>query len=281
MPSSCHRVPGIRPFEMIAVWHVPIVGEVVAHWYEGFDPRQAEWFDVHTGQRILAFPSEFDPGIGQSLGQALARVWHSPQRGALAPDGGLCGVKTRGVLQPAPTQVTGVRIIGKEARHRGVGRGTISRPEYVLYGRDDDWPLYGAALAVMAKDPSERRALADEAGVGLRTIEYLLAGRTPAPRTRSLLAPVIYDRAEESLRRVSPWARLPGDSRSMLAHYLAIPVDRLRCESCKRELPPRRRRWCSDACRKRANREASERTGLPPRPPEQVQFALSDPDEIG
>jgi hypothetical protein len=73
-PELVELVPGLRPFDMIAVWHVPIVGEMVARWHEGFDPRTADWYDVRLHECVDAFPSGSHQGLGQSLGIALSPV---------------------------------------------------------------------------------------------------------------------------------------------------------------------------------------------------------------
>jgi hypothetical protein len=100
---------------------------MVARWTPGFNARTAEWYEVGDLHRqVDPLPSDAKGGIGQSLGMALVRVWNSAEADALTSDGGLCRRDSRGLLTPAPTILTGVRLIGKESRRLGLGRGVLS-----------------------------------------------------------------------------------------------------------------------------------------------------------
>jgi hypothetical protein len=110
----------------------------------------------------------------------------------------------------------------------------------------------------MATEPGEKRALTLESGVGLRTIDYLLDGRSASKRTRALLSPVIVLRAANAFRRAAPWERHPINPRGLLVKFLELPPSERRCEECGDLLPPQHTRWCKDGCRNRPARRRAK-----------------------
>jgi hypothetical protein len=145
----------LRPFSRLAVAHPdPLYARSpdgirrtpVAPFHTGFDPRRAPWRDLTTGRpvtiRFRTSPhlTEADlatvPGTERvtctTVGSALERNHRRPEAKALDQQGNPCTSATIGLLQPAPTEVTRVDLIGKETRNLERA-GITEDPAYTLY----------------------------------------------------------------------------------------------------------------------------------------------------
>jgi hypothetical protein len=251
--------PKARPHGKLAIWPA-MLGDnrAVTPWHPAFDPVQAEWRNPDGGG--LARPLQPGTGtvtgtggfIGDTYATALSRLRRSPERTALTHTGNPCGTRSRGLLHPAPTIVTGIALVGKESRRWRDSRNILGPAEHVTYQAADDWPLTLTALRAFANDVG-RDTLAREAGVSPRTLRYLLNGRRPSVGTRSKIS-------EYLLRKVTTFdvvfdQRLPPDSRIPHHAQQTRPVEP-RCAGCGQTmtLSNPRQRYCGPACRQRAYR---------------------------
>ena len=179
------------PYSKLAVWN-PMLGNgrAITRWHPTLDPYAADWEDDQgVGGRVAIRPADLaapSPSalIGDTYQTAVARTRRSIEHTALGPDDRPCGSRTRGVLRPAPTQATGIAIIGKESRRWRDGRNLIGEPEHTTYIKADDWPLLRARLERLAERIGQR-ALAKAIGIGERTLRYLIAGRSPSAATQA------------------------------------------------------------------------------------------------
>jgi hypothetical protein len=145
----------LRPFSRLAVAHPdPIYARTpdgsrrtpAAPFHHGFNPHQAPWRDFSTGRplslrfRTTNHLTEADlatlPGseriLCSTVGAALERNHCRPEAKALDHDGNPCTATTIGFLQPAPTQATGIDLIGKETRNLERA-GITEDPTYTRY----------------------------------------------------------------------------------------------------------------------------------------------------
>jgi hypothetical protein len=185
---------GLRPFARLAVLH-PIpryahdadgVRRVpVAAYHEGFTIDGSEWRDLTSGERLRPHVPGRDlrerdlqlrsgQVLIESLGSTLERDRRRPEAKALDVDGNPCGPTTRGHLEPSPTEVTRLVLIGKETRNLERA-GITEDPVHTLYcnPEDDAWrAAYSPTLRLLAPhllgrgrlSKERRRELALEAG---------------------------------------------------------------------------------------------------------------------
>jgi hypothetical protein len=167
-------------------------------------------------------------------------------------------------IVPVPTAraLADVVLIGKEGdqlleRQRGITTLDAAVTVY-LDTAEATWHHARAVLqrlgarAVAARFPT----------IPARTRRYLTAeaGRTPATEVRIM---VIEALRLDAIRVLAHAGRgIPGDLDALLAAYaqlLDVQVDPTRrCQHCDAPLSARQRRWCSDACRQRARRQARQ-----------------------
>jgi hypothetical protein len=251
-PDVAAAHPDVRPFESLAVRQLPGVGPIVAPWREPFDYVAADWRD---GRRSVRMDYPTGP-IGQRLGDAMMRAWNAHDPRLIDHAESPCGPRTEGVLTPGPTIVTEVVLIGKESRHLGVGRETLTTPEFIEYKRDDPWPDFREAARRLSRERSVRDRLLAASEIKERGFEYHLEGtRSPRKSSRTTLFPAIAGEARRALRMVDAFGALPSDDHGAVIAYLAIPQPERRCEWCGKALIGRQRDWCSDAHRKAASRQ--------------------------
>jgi transcriptional regulator with XRE-family HTH domain len=255
--------PKPRPFSPLAVLHVPLLGPVVAPWHDGFDPHGATWRTL-SGEEMNLTPPE--GGLdGETLGQALARVWGSVDRAAVDARGLPLTARSAGLVRPAPAVATEIRNLGKGSRHAGIGREVLTGPQHADYGGVDYWPDVLRALALFAQESRYRADIAQEAGISIRWLDEIRSGRRqPSPETRTRLAAVLARRAAHWMSEALPSGSLPGTEAGILSQYLELsPVPARRCHQCDRLLVRRQRYWCSDTCRKKYERRQVTQPQLP------------------
>jgi hypothetical protein len=138
---QANQPPGttLLPFSRIAIAHPAAQYARVADgrrrtpiapFHEGFDPKNASWRDLTSGEPLtLRHPAngairESDlttaiPGvvICETVGRILERNSLRPEAKALDQRGNPCTRNTTGPLHPAPTEAMRIEWIGKEARN--------------------------------------------------------------------------------------------------------------------------------------------------------------------
>jgi hypothetical protein len=217
-PELTDRYQPARPFSRLVVWNIPLVGPVAALWHSGFDPLTARWRDVE-GREVRVVLSE-GVVLGESLGGAIGRAWRSADPGSLDEEGIPANPSTVGILRPAPTIATGVRLIGKESRHLGAGRELLTGPEHLDYGGQDDWPIIREAATLLAPEPRAKVDLATGAGVSVRYLDQISKGRKPSDAVLGRLRTALAGVAKETLRRDDESRHLPATDTGVLAVYL-------------------------------------------------------------
>jgi len=157
------------------------------------DPGSA-WYDPETGTPVT-FDLDSDGSsdlrlsyqVARTLDLQLRRNTTATPSNALTHDGQTLGPNTYGILQPAPTIVTAVQIIGRESRRWGDGRGILNPPEIYIYLTRTD----PEAVAILIRRhyfwPGAAPTIAEQTGLSVRTISSILAGKQPSPRSAERL----------------------------------------------------------------------------------------------
>jgi hypothetical protein len=262
LPAHTELHPQARPYCRLALLQVPILGPVVAPWHEGFVPDTAQWSDL-TGKPVrTAYPD--GTMIGQTLGQAITRVWDPIDVKALDAEDLRANPRTEGLAIEAPVVATGVRVIGKESRHLGAGREILTSPEYVEYGDEGSWSDVLNSLKLLGHEANARETIAEETGISSRWLELIRAGRcSPSSETRCRLLAVVAARARRWIARTHPSVELSRTDMGVLAMYLDLsPPSSQECQQCARLLRARQRRWCPSVCRKRHERRPARQLTL-------------------
>jgi len=263
LPEHTHLHPELRPYSPLAVRHDPSVGALIAPWHAGFDPDAATWVDA-SGRKVRTdYPGGFS--LGETLGQALTRVWRSADPASLDPEGLPANWATEGLLRPAPVVATAIRILGKEARHLGAGRETLSRPDQADYGGRDGWPDILQALRLLAHEQQTRQVVAKELDISTRWLEEITSGRVqPSPPTKRGLLTAVAERGAKWIQELHGPLELPRTEIGIVSLFLELsPPPARKCHQCGRFLTGRQQRWCSSACRKRYERRPVEQPELP------------------
>jgi len=262
LPTHVGLHPDARPHSSLAVSQAPLLGPLVSPWHQGFDPASATWFDL-TGSEVRAnYPrSGF---IGESLGEALRRVWYSADQSALDPDGIPANATTEGLLSPSPIVATAVQKVGKESRHLGAGREVLSGPEHMNYGTDDHWSDLVRALSLLAHESASKAAIAAKAEISTRWLEEIITRRRrPSPEAEQRILSAVAQMAADWIREMRHEVELAQTDVGVVSQYLEkSPSPARRCQMCGRLLTGRQRQWCSDSCRKRFERRKSEQLRL-------------------
>jgi hypothetical protein len=230
-PEIASLHPEARPFSRLAVTQIPLAGPVIAPWHEGFDPSSADWRDLFGRPVREQLPDGM--WLAETMGHAFSRVWRSADSGSLDSDQMPAWFGTMGLLSPAPTIAIGVRRLGKESRHLGTGRETLTGPEYVDYGGDDSWRDLLRALRLLAHEPRAKAAIAEEVGITSRWLDGILAGQRPSPETEERLLAAAANRARQWIRDSQQPTLLPGTDKGVIAMYLDLaPPPVLICQEC-------------------------------------------------
>jgi hypothetical protein len=179
--------PAARPGTTLGIARGLLSGQAVAA-----SPDLNAWVNPENHQSIeLGIEptpeSKSDFERARSLDLAFRRNIRQAQPNAIeAATGKHAGRNSFGILQPAPTVDTSVRLIGREARRWRDGRGTFEPPEIVTYRTKTD----PDGVVALLRKQSYRGAAGDIAtatGLPERTVREILAGRR-APSSKSLLA---------------------------------------------------------------------------------------------
>jgi len=180
-----------RPFSRIASWGATFTPRTaITPYHRSLDPMTASWRDaverqplspVDTGSGTSRSPDAF---IGDTYGTVISRLRRTPEPTVITPDGQPCNGTTRGVVHPAPTIVTGIATIGREARRWRDHTSIHGTPDHITYRQPDTWPQHLATLRRIAKRVGQV-ATAKEVGISERTLRNLLQCRPPSPRTEA------------------------------------------------------------------------------------------------
>jgi hypothetical protein len=149
----------LRPFSRLAIAHPnPLYARKadgqrrtpVAPFHADFDPRQARWRDLTSGESLtLRHPAtsrltEADLTTAtpqrvlcETVGSMLERNNRRPEAKALDTNGHPCSRTTVGLLKPAPTEAMRLIPIGKETRNLERA-GITEDPTYSIYSNVDD-----------------------------------------------------------------------------------------------------------------------------------------------
>lgn len=247
-----------RPWSMVAILRPhPVFGPrrrdgkpaiPAAIWHEGFDWRQVGCIDfatgepigsVHTGRRSFGEQARVLT-YGEVARRHFSRV---PER-MLATDGAPVSHETLGPLDPSPSEVSIVRLIGREMNLLDRA-GITTNPDYSDY--TDDGTRKRLALSVLRA--AGVRHLAGITRFPQRTVRrFLVTGRASRQRWS------VYLSAATTIANKSliTWNRaLPSHDEAGWRLYVEGNATRLRCRRCGSMLVGRQRRWCA-ACRARS-----------------------------
>lgn len=245
------------------------------------DPKRWEvvqWFNLHPtvykdkgrnaqppGQRFRVRTTtseswvEDDVATVATIGHVLRRYLVHPEVKSLAPDGGICRPRTRGLLRVRPVNVQSIRYIGKETNKLEEREARIASPDdspileyvdpHIAVAR---WRNVRAVLRVM---PHAQTATA--AGITTRQLRYLLSARHyPRRATEKRLTAL----AAAHARRI---AGASGSNNTVLAGCVtllrALPRQ---CGECSTTLNSHQRLHCSNACKCKARRRRKSTSGL-------------------
>jgi hypothetical protein len=152
------------------------------------------WYDPDTGTPVT-FNHDSD-GSGslrlsyqmpRNIDLQLRRNTTATPTNALTHDGQPVGPRTYGLLQPAPTIVTAVQIIGRESRRWGDGRGILNPPEINIYLTRTDPEAAAALIRKHYYWPGAASIISQQTGLSVRTVSSILAGKPPSPRSAERL----------------------------------------------------------------------------------------------
>ena len=97
------------------------------------------------------------------------------------------GRNTYGLLQPAPTIVTAVQIMGRESRRWRDGRGILNPPDIKVHLTRTDAEAVGVLIRKHYWWRGAAPHIAEKTGLPVRTISRILAGKRPSQRTTERL----------------------------------------------------------------------------------------------
>lgn len=215
--------------------------QVVAPLHPGFDPTSADWRDPEGNPVVATLP---ETSLLRTLGAAQRRAWNAVDRRVVGPSGDPPSRTTEGVILPLPTIASRARIIGKESRHLGAGRGVFEAPEYVDYGGDDDLPKVIAAARRLSNDSAVRWNLIQATEISEREFAYLLTGdRKPRPETRERLIHAAARAARRELLRSELSGTHPHEDADVIAAFLDTAEPERRCIFCGRALVGKQGHW--------------------------------------
>ncbi len=175
-----------EPFTRIASWRATF-GDTTAitYHYPSLDPDAATWIDAETHHPITPLTggaaASSNAFIGDTYATAAARLRRTREPTVITPDGQPCNPTTQGIVQPAPTIVTGIALVGRESR-RWRNHTPQGKPDHITYADADTWPHHLAALKRIAKQVGQK-PLAKAIGISERTLRNLLSGKTPSRNT--------------------------------------------------------------------------------------------------
>jgi hypothetical protein len=234
LPKHASLHPEARPYSRLALSQVSLLGTIVAPWHEDFDPHLASWFDLSGREVQASYPG--GRFLGETLGQAIRRVWHSADESALDPEGIPANHDSEGLLSPAPVVATVVHRVGKESRHLGSGREVLFSPDHLDYGADDYWPDLLEALSLLGYEPASRAAIAAEVEISTRWLEEITFRKIrPSPNVEARILTAVSARAREWIHEMHSSIELSRTEVGILSQYLELsPSSARRCHECGR-----------------------------------------------
>ena len=220
------------------------------------------WVDLGSGERhevtAVGIPR---PGVVllKTYREVLARYAVHPEPKSLDPEGSPCTRRSPpGLLGRRPVTMLTLSLIGKESnRFDEVAAGLIGTLDDTLASYGDPGVHAWRDLVVPAMADFPSREVAERAGLETRTIQRIKrrAIAKSHDRNRALLTLVVAELTGEAIER---WGDVsPTDPMSCIAFYLdhyEVHRDELLCLVCRVALTDSRRRYCSQACKKRAYR---------------------------
>jgi hypothetical protein len=244
-----------RPWSMVAILRPhPVFGPRQSDgkpaipttiWHDGFDWREVEWIDFVTGEpieRVHTGTRSFGEQARVLTYAEVARKHFSrvPER-VLGTDGKPVSHETLGPLAPAPTEVSIVRLIGREMNLLDRA-GITTNPDYSDY--TDDRQRRRLALEVLRAAGVRRVSVATLLPV--RTVRrFLSLGNTSRERwTRYMNAAT-----EIATGELVSWDQALPTGDEARWRLCATDFAAQRVCSCGTRLVGRQRRWCSK-CRR-------------------------------
>jgi hypothetical protein len=253
--SKDRRGKDRRPWSMLAILRPhPVFGPrrqdgkpaiPTAMWHEGLDWRQVGWIDFATGEpigRVQTGHRSFGEQARVLTYGEVARKHFSrvPER-MLGTDGRPVSQERLGPLAPAPTEVSIVRLIGREMNLLDRA-GITTNPAYSDY--TDDRARRMLALRVLRAAGAKQTSLAT--GYPIRTARrFLSSGRTSRERWTEYMRAA----TEIATEGLVSWRRsLPASNEALWCLFLNEQMAHMHCRGCGTPLTGRQRRWCS-TCR--------------------------------
>jgi hypothetical protein len=187
-PVMVEAHPSARPGSTLGITRGLLSGQAIAAL-----PDLTGWVNPET-YRTVAFGtdparrSNSDFERARSIDLEFRRNVRQAQPNAVESGTGLpAGKQSSGILAPAPTVVTSVQLIGREARRWRDGRGTFEPPEIVTYKVKTDPNGLVALLREHFNWRGAAPVIAEATGLPERTVREILAGRR-SPARQSLMA---------------------------------------------------------------------------------------------
>ena len=194
----------------------------------------AHWVDAKSGNPLILTTGEC-PMSGQVRVATIRDVIHQwripddPSTEAVEAVDDILEPGLRRVL-PVRSRPELVELVGKEGDDLlSLMHDPLAEPgdELTVYRRSDPWPSVREAASLIEPDELKRRL-----PVSARTLERALAGVTVSDATKAKIIAVVEDVLKSSIPTGPKVCARPG---------CGVPVSR-------------RRRWCSEACRKNVER---------------------------
>jgi hypothetical protein len=194
----------------------------------------ARWFDALTGEELTPTTSEH-PASGEVRVETIRdvvarwRIPDDPHTEALEPVNNILEPGMRRVL-PVRSRAELVELVGKEGDDLlSLMHDPLAEPgdELTVYRRSDTWPSVRELATRIERDELLRRV-----PLSKRTVERALSGVKVSGATMAIIAAAVEDTSEKNLPIGSKICARPG---------CGVPVTR-------------RRRWCSESCRKKVAR---------------------------
>lgn len=207
-PALTKLHPDLEPFDLIGLCTGVLGGSAIAKLHD-----EPQWIDVETRRPVLIATTTDESNLGgsvpvKSVDLAMRMNARAPEPWALTVDGHPVTLGTRGLLHPAPTKATGIRLIGKEGRRWRDSRNILPGPEVFVYAFRDDGEAFLSFLRSRYSWRGAAAYLADLTGLPIRTIRAVLRGRTPSSRTLNVLRTAGSQTANAGDIPISDWRTL-------------------------------------------------------------------------
>jgi hypothetical protein len=218
------------------------VGIPAAIWHEGFDRlrwRDVPWVDFQTGEPLRDVHVDWRPAGEQrrllTYGEVTRKHFGRIPERVLGPDGEPATGTTYGTLAPAPTEVSIVRLIGREMNLLD-RTGVTTNPEYSDYTDDRGW----RRLVWQAVQIAGVERVSMETGIPKSTVRrFVQTGRTSKVRWARYFDAVVRLATKEL---AALGKSLPSSDEARLRSLARLGR---RCHRCDARLIAKQRKWCS------------------------------------